>query len=223
MPPPSSILNRTGFWFYSRSGVRFLGSVLFLLILMVNQTWSLGWHIPRIYSVVFTMIGVGFGYTSLIALIFKIVTFEEWHFPITVITYFGLSAVLCVVLCAESYIENLVFDTVQSARYSQQTNDAQVEADKHPSHAADQTVARYKKLANDPPPDLETSFYFTTITFTTVGYGDVVPRGKLGRLYACFIALLGTTHSVFFVTMIVTLLADQRRNITSENGKRGSP
>jgi hypothetical protein len=35
------------------------------------------------------------------------------------------------------------------------------------------------------------AFYFTTIMMTTIGYGDVTPKSKGGRIFYCFFAVLG--------------------------------
>jgi hypothetical protein len=45
------------------------------------------------------------------------------------------------------------------------------------------------------------ALYFSTATFTTLGYGDLVPSRLSGRCLAAFEAALGTGHSVFFVMM----------------------
>lgn len=47
------------------------------------------------------------------------------------------------------------------------------------------------------------ALYFSTVTFTTVGYGDFVPRAGAGRLLAGFEALLGTAHAVFFILVFL--------------------
>jgi hypothetical protein len=49
--------------------------------------------------------------------------------------------------------------------------------------------------------------YFEVITFTTVGYGDIIPTTVQAKLFAMCTALLGATHGVTFVAIILQALS----------------
>jgi hypothetical protein len=49
--------------------------------------------------------------------------------------------------------------------------------------------------------------YFEVITFTTVGYGDIIPPTTQGKLLAMCTALLGATHGVTFVAIVFQALS----------------
>ena len=48
--------------------------------------------------------------------------------------------------------------------------------------------------------------YYEIITFTTVGYGDIIPSTAQGKLLAMCTALLGATHGVTFVALVLQAL-----------------
>ena len=48
--------------------------------------------------------------------------------------------------------------------------------------------------------------YYEIITFTTVGYGDIIPTTAQGKLLAICTALLGATHGVTFVALVLQAL-----------------
>jgi len=54
--------------------------------------------------------------------------------------------------------------------------------------------------------------YFSLVTITTVGYGDLVPTANVDRLLANAEMVIGQVYLVTFVAMIVGLYASQRRN-----------
>jgi hypothetical protein len=48
--------------------------------------------------------------------------------------------------------------------------------------------------------------YYEIITFTTVGYGDIIPPTAQGKVLGMCTALLGATHGVTFVALVLQAL-----------------
>ena len=48
--------------------------------------------------------------------------------------------------------------------------------------------------------------YYEVITFTTVGYGDIIPSTLPAKILAMFTALFGATHGVTFVAIVLQAL-----------------
>jgi hypothetical protein len=57
-----------------------------------------------------------------------------------------------------------------------------------------------------------TAMYYSLVTITTLGYGDVTAATDLGRLLSTMEALVGQVYLVTFVAMIVGLLAQSRHS-----------
>lgn len=69
-------------------------------------------------------------------------------------------------------------------------------------------TAPFFSSVDDPP---TTSFmYFSLVSITTVGYGDLAAATDVGRLTATTEAVLGQVYLVTFVAMLVGLLIQQR-------------
>ena len=70
----------------------------------------------------------------------------------------------------------------------------------------------YDLLPHTPEPSLTKSrplidyLYYEIMTFMTVGYGDIVPLSAQGKLLAICTALLGFTHGVTFVALVLQAL-----------------
>ena len=67
--------------------------------------------------------------------------------------------------------------------------------------------------------DFNTSLYFSMITYTTLGYGDVVLRDKAWRLLAGLEALTGSLMvcwSTVILVQVITTMYRQRREIWEE-------
>lgn len=56
------------------------------------------------------------------------------------------------------------------------------------------------------------SFYFTIITLTTVGYGDVSPQTTAGKLFTAFFVLVGVGLVVVFVSEVASRLVANRNS-----------
>lgn len=50
------------------------------------------------------------------------------------------------------------------------------------------------------------SFYYCLITLTTVGYGELYPSGYVGQILSSSMALVGTTHMIVFISILVSNL-----------------
>jgi hypothetical protein len=72
---------------------------------------------------------------------------------------------------------------------------------------------QYDLLPHLPAPDASHSrplidyLYYEIITFTTVGYGDIIPSTVQAKILAMFTALFGATHGVTFVAIILQALS----------------
>jgi ion channel len=70
----------------------------------------------------------------------------------------------------------------------------------------------YDLLPHTPAPSIAHSrplidyLYFEIMTFTTVGYGDIVPVSAPAKMLAMCTALLGATHGVTFVALVLQAL-----------------
>ena len=45
------------------------------------------------------------------------------------------------------------------------------------------------------------SLYFTVITITTIGYGDLIPKTNIGKIFTIFFSFLGIGMAFYFFTL----------------------
>ena len=65
------------------------------------------------------------------------------------------------------------------------------------------------------------SFYFTIVTLTTVGYGDISPQTPTGKVFTAFYLFIGVGILVAFITRTAQHLADrQTERATSRRDKK---
>lgn len=56
------------------------------------------------------------------------------------------------------------------------------------------------------------AFYYCLITLTTVGYGEFHPAGYRGQILSSSMALVGTTHMIMFISILVSNLRTYKTN-----------
>ncbi len=70
------------------------------------------------------------------------------------------------------------------------------------------------------------SFYFTIVTLTTVGYGDISPTTAAGKLFTMAYLLIGIGLLVTFAARLSSQMVEQRQQLTADRQsrrKRSSP
>ena len=50
------------------------------------------------------------------------------------------------------------------------------------------------------------SAYFTVVTVTTIGYGDLAPKTSTGKIFTMFFAFLGVATALYFLSTISSYL-----------------
>jgi Ion channel len=71
------------------------------------------------------------------------------------------------------------------------------------------------------PPSQSDTLYFSLITLTTVGYGDITPASNVARAIASGEALIGQLYLVSIVAAVVARFqpARERKNLTESGGR----
>lgn len=64
------------------------------------------------------------------------------------------------------------------------------------------------------------SFYFSVITISTIGYGDLAPQTALGKLFTIGYVLVGLGLFVASASAIADIIISARRNNRKKEGKR---
>jgi ion channel len=70
--------------------------------------------------------------------------------------------------------------------------------------------------------DLFDPLYLSATTFTTLGIGDLLPAGFAGKFLIATESLIGTTHAVSFVTLLLVRISAERAAVAQEEAKTGT-
>lgn len=66
--------------------------------------------------------------------------------------------------------------------------------------------------------EITDALYFATTVFTTIGFGDYIPKIASAKMYACFEGLISITHNAaFFSIVLIRLTASNRQPNSTPN------
>jgi len=78
------------------------------------------------------------------------------------------------------------------------------------------SVTGYKPMLHE---DLFDPLYMSATTFTTLGIGDLFPQGFAGKFLVATESLLGVTHSVSFVALLMVRISTLESKIESRKSQ----
>ena len=87
-------------------------------------------------------------------------------------------------------------------------------------------IAGTQFFAQIQPPEKATSIdyiYFSLVTITTVGYGDLTAAGGVGRMLAVMEAIFGQLYLITVVSLVVQNLGQARRRMAPGDGQSVPP
>ena len=65
------------------------------------------------------------------------------------------------------------------------------------------------------------SFYFTGITMTTIGYGDLYPTSPMSKIFTVFFAFAGVGVSLFALSVFSTIYFEKREEVMGNHIRKG--
>jgi voltage-gated potassium channel len=185
------------------------GIPVMLLVVVSNLVPAEGMHVPRIAARAGTA-------AYMLLVVFAILRLLVTTIEVTLDELVGafVGYLMLGVLFSELYCVALMLDPRAISG----------DADEAPAGAAAVTESRVSN------PDLRIGMerwnraqYFSFVTLTTVGYGDLHPRTPLARMLAVFEAITGQFYLAVMVAGLVGIGASQHNSRRQQEAARGAP